>query len=116
MLLAANRQELDVTLLAEPSSDEDEELMAKRKRRKTATTRGTDSKADIQLLSTAAVTSGDQGADSSSQFIPPAKTKKRIKSLFHFYTLGFLLIYNFLLYLSAIYLLLSPTGCCLKND
>ena len=97
MLLTANRHELDISLLAEPSSDEDEEPTIKRtkcRRRKLATMRGVDSKAEIRLLPTAAVTSSDQAAvaDSTSQsaftagtFIPPAKTRKRMKSLCPFF-------------------------------
>jgi len=80
MLFAANRQELDISLLAEPSSDEDEELATKRRksrRRKPASARAVDSKADIRLLTTE--TCSDQAAD--SKFIPPAKTRKRMKSL-----------------------------------
>jgi len=93
MLFTANRQELDITLLAEPSSDEDEELTKRSKcrRRKQAAARGTDNKADIRLLPTSALASSDQAADSSSQtmladsrFIPPAKTRKRMKSRCHF--------------------------------
>jgi len=99
MLLTANRQELDVSLLAEPSSDEDEELIAKRskyRRRKPATARGADSKANIRLLPTVSCSDQAATADSTSQtanskFIPPAKTRKRMKSLCYFLSCYFIM-------------------------
>ena len=102
MLFVVDRRGLDITLLAEPSSDEDvDEAATKRKKRNferrrqkrsatSAVTRDEDSAVDIKPTAAAASLT-NSGSDVTSQtvatdskIVSAVRTRKRLQSLYRF--------------------------------
>ena len=86
-LRAVNRRELDVTLLAEPSSDEDDrDQTTKRKKgqRQKSSVAMRDSKIDVKPLSSASsLASTGRRTVSTNKPLSAVQTRKKQRSLYH---------------------------------